>query len=107
MYAIEFQITLHFIALHCTEFLIIFQLIFALFSFINERIQKQQIAQTYLLIMQRILERDIDFIGAERSRLQKVLDGKISNQKRKEINEKLNILSAFDLIERAEPHTEL
>ncbi|XP_055315696.1 protein windbeutel [Sitodiplosis mosellana] len=68
---------------------------------------QQQIAQIYLLIMRRILERNISFIGAERSRLQKVLDGKISDQKRKEINQKLNILSAFDVIERAEPHTEL
>lgn len=57
--------------------------------------------------MRRILERDIGFIGAERSRLQQVLDGKISDQKRKEINQKLNILSAFDVIERANPHTEL
>lgn len=57
--------------------------------------------------MQRTLERDIGFIGAERLRLQQVLDGKISDQKRKEINQKLNILSAFDVIERAERHTEL
>lgn len=57
--------------------------------------------------MRRILERDIGFIGAERSRLHQVLDGKISDQKRKEINQKLNILSAFDVIERAELHSEL
>lgn len=57
--------------------------------------------------MRRILERDIGFIGAEQSRLQQVLDGKISDLKRKEINQKLNILSAFDVIERADPHTEL
>lgn len=57
--------------------------------------------------MRRILERNVNFIGAEQMRLQQLLDGKISNQKRKEINQKLNILSAFNVIETAEPHTEL
>lgn len=61
--------------------------------------QSQQIAQIYLLIMKRIQERDIDFIGAERIRLQQLLDGKISEQKKKEINQKLNILSAFNVAE--------
>lgn len=57
--------------------------------------------------MRRILERDVSFIGAERMRLQQLLDGKISDQKRKEINQKLNILSAFNIIEKAQLHTEL
>lgn len=57
--------------------------------------------------MRRILERDVNFIGAERMRLQQLLDGKISDQKRKEINQKLNILSAFNIIEKAQLHTEL
>lgn len=57
--------------------------------------------------MRRILERNISFIGAERVRLQQLLDGKISDQKRMEINQKLNILSAFNVIEQTEPHTEL
>lgn len=57
--------------------------------------------------MRRVQERDVSFIGAERMRLQQLLDGKISNQKRKEINRKLNILSAFNVIETFKPHTEL
>lgn len=47
--------------------------------------------------MKRIQERDIEFIGAERLRLKQILEAKISEQKRKEINQKLNILSAFQL----------
>lgn len=49
--------------------------------------------------MRRILERDINFIGAERMRLEQLLVGKISDRKRDEINQKLNILAAFDLSE--------
>lgn len=69
--------------------------------------QKQQIAQIYVLIMQRTLERGISFIGAEQMRLQQLLSGKISDQKRKEINQKLNILSSFHVIGTPEPRTEL
>lgn len=57
--------------------------------------------------MRRVLERGFGFIGAERLRMQQLLDGKISEQKRMEINQKLNILSAFDVLERAELHSEL
>lgn len=71
------------------------------------RFQKQPIAQIYLLIMQRTLERGVAFIGAEQMRLQQLLDGKISDQKRMEINQKLNILSSFNVIEKFRPHIEL
>lgn len=67
--------------------------------------------------MRRIIERDITFIGAERMRLEQLLDEKISDRKRSEINQKLNILAAFDVFETttttttadvvAEQHTEL
>lgn len=49
--------------------------------------------------MRRILERDINFIGAERMRLEQLLAGKISDRKKDEINQKLNILAAFDVSE--------
>ncbi|XP_031627556.1 protein windbeutel [Contarinia nasturtii] len=60
-----------------------------------ENEHEQKTAQIYLLFMRQILQKDIYFIGAERTRLQQILNGKISNEKRKEINHKLNILSAF------------
>lgn len=50
--------------------------------------------------MRRVLERDINFIGAERMRLEQLLDEKISDRKRSEINQKLNILAAFDVVEK-------
>lgn len=62
--------------------------------------------------MRRVLERDISFIGAERMRLEQLLDEKISDRKRSEINQKLNILAAFEVTQTmiadvAPPHTEL
>lgn len=53
--------------------------------------------------MRRVLEKGIGFIGAERTRLQQLLSEKISDKKRKEINQKLNILSAFGAIEKVMP----
>lgn len=57
--------------------------------------------------MKRIQERDIDFIGAEQMRLQQLLNEKISDQKKTEINQKLNILSAFVVKENRVSHNEL
>lgn len=58
-----------------------------------------------------MLERDINFIGAERMRLEQLLDAKISDRKRSEINQKLNILAAFNISETTADivpqHTEL
>lgn len=53
--------------------------------------------------MKRIQERDIEFIGAEQMRLQQLLEEKVSEQKKKEINQKLNILSAFDVVKQSTP----
>lgn len=96
MYAVLFQ------SHECIYFY--FLIIFQSFFYIK---QQQQIAQIYLLFMRRILERDISFISAERMRLQQLLDEKISDQKRKEINQKLNILSGFSVNKIIAPHTEL
>lgn len=61
--------------------------------------------------MRRICERDISFIGAEWKRLEQLLHEKISDRLRNEINQKLNILAAFnvsDTIHDTVPqHTEL
>lgn len=61
--------------------------------------------------MRRVLEKDIDFIGAERMRLEQLLRAKISDRKRSEIDRKLNILAAFDVSEATataeSQHTEL
>lgn len=69
--------------------------------------QSKQIAQIYLLIMKRILERDTEFIGAEQMRLQALLAGKISERNQKEIDQKLNVLSAFIMAKRQNLRNEL
>lgn len=66
-----------------------------------------KIAQIYLLFMQRIREKDVGFIEAEQLRLKQLLNEKISEQKKAEINQKLNILSAFDVKISQVSHTEL
>lgn len=83
-----------------------------MFSCVQFDFKEKQTAQIYLLIMRRVLERDINFIGAERMRLEQLLDEKISDRKRIEINQKLNILAAFavsdTMIDDAvQQHTEL
>lgn len=67
----------------------------------------RKIAQIYILFMQRIIERDVGFIKAEQLRLKQLLNQKMSKQKKSEINQKLNILSAFDIKISQLPHTEL
>lgn len=67
----------------------------------------RKIADIYLLFMQRIRERAIDFIEVEKLRLKQLLNEKISEQKKTEINQKLNIISAFDVKINQVPHTEL
>lgn len=58
-------------------------------------------------MMQRIQEKSVSFIGVERMRLNQLLEANVSDQKRREINQRLNILSAFHVIKDANHHTEL
>lgn len=78
--------------MQCTWLMHLFFLLFRPFA------QSQQIAKIYLLIIKRILERDTEFIGTERERLQKLLEGKMSERNRKETIQKLNVLSAFAVV---------
>lgn len=58
--------------------------------------------------MKRIYEKGLEFISLERKRLQQLLKGKISKSKKTEINQKINILSAFNYDEATSKlHTEL
>lgn len=67
----------------------------------------KKVAQIYLQFMKRIRERDVGFIEAEQLRLKQLLNQKISEKKKYEINQKLNILSAFDVNNSQVTHTEL
>lgn len=45
--------------------------------------------------MQKVIDKGNGFIASENERVKKLLDGKISPEKKKELNSKLNILLSF------------
>ncbi|XP_045453862.1 endoplasmic reticulum resident protein 29 [Melitaea cinxia] len=49
----------------------------------------------YITLMKKVLEKGDDFIGSEVARVKKILDDKISDKKRHELNVRLNILQSF------------
>ncbi|KAK7078692.1 Endoplasmic reticulum resident protein 29 [Halocaridina rubra] len=55
----------------------------------------QQIAETYVKIMRRVLEKGNEFISTETTRVKGLLDGKITKEKKEEMQGKLNILKSF------------
>lgn len=61
--------------------------------------------------MKRIQEKGLEFVSSERTRLKHLLTGKISDNKKSEIQQKLNILTAFnqnaDIKVNVEEHNEL
>lgn len=64
----------------------------------------------YILFMKRIQEKGLNFVSSERKRLQQLLIGKVSDNKKAELNQKLNILSAFihdSIMPRNDSRTEL
>lgn len=52
--------------------------------------------------MKRILEKGEDFIGLEIKRIKNLLDGKISENKKSELNDNINILSRFKINKKEE-----
>ncbi|CAH2233956.1 endoplasmic reticulum resident protein 29 [Pararge aegeria] len=51
--------------------------------------------KTYRTIMQKILEKGDEFIATEINRINKLLSGKVSNEKKKELASRINILQSF------------
>lgn len=58
-------------------------------------------------MMKRIEDKGLDFVAAEKKRQKQLLNGKISEKKKLDILQKLNILSAFESISNREAHAEL
>lgn len=52
-------------------------------------------AEIYFKIMQKMLEKRIDFPEQESGRLSKILQGKLSSTKKKDLESRLNILQSF------------
>lgn len=49
------------------------------------------------MLMKRVLEKGTEFIKTEEERIEKLLTEKISIQKKKDLHDRLNILSSFKM----------
>ena len=52
-------------------------------------------ADIYIKIMRKIVDSDLEFVNKEIERVKKLLKGKISSDKKEELEEKTNILKSF------------
>lgn len=57
--------------------------------------------------MEKILEKGDDFITKETARVKKILEGKISNEKKQALNFKINILGSFKYNDKENKKEEL
>nr|XP_053644666.1 endoplasmic reticulum resident protein 29-like [Cherax quadricarinatus] len=55
----------------------------------------QQIAETYVKIMRKVLEKGGEFIGLEKNRVEGLMNGRITKEKKEEMQGRLNILKSF------------
>lgn len=69
--------------------------------------QDKQSAKIYIQFMKKMQEKGVNFANTERTRLQSLLNGKISDNKKAELNQKLNILSAYNYDAKTESRSEL
>ncbi|CAB3370004.1 Hypothetical predicted protein [Cloeon dipterum] len=56
---------------------------------------EQKAAETYVKTMRRVIEKGEEFVANEVKRVQNLLGGKISKEKKEEISVRLNILNSF------------
>ncbi|KAK6982109.1 endoplasmic reticulum resident protein 29 [Biomphalaria glabrata] len=54
-------------------------------------------ADTYIKTMKKILEKGTDFVKTEVSRIEKLRSGKVSDKKKEQLSNRLNILTTFQL----------
>ncbi|OWF42383.1 endoplasmic reticulum resident protein 29-like [Mizuhopecten yessoensis] len=59
-------------------------------------------AEIYVKTMKKILEKGDTFVNSEITRVEKLKDGKVSDKKKEQLNERLNILTSFQLSQREE-----
>lgn len=63
--------------------------------------KEEQTAKIYVTYIDRIIARGASFALAEKQRLKKVLNGKVTDEKKKDLKLRLNILESFLLPEEA------
>lgn len=67
----------------------------------------ESVAKYYVAYSERIVERGVTFIDAEKQRLKKILNGKITDTKKADLRTRLNILESFAAPEGDNTKTEL
>ncbi|ESO97328.1 hypothetical protein LOTGIDRAFT_214161 [Lottia gigantea] len=63
---------------------------------ITDKIEKNS-ADIYIKTMKRVLEKGEEFIESEIIRVEKLRDGKVSDKKKEQLGERLNILTSFQM----------
>ncbi|XP_033747702.1 endoplasmic reticulum resident protein 29-like [Pecten maximus] len=63
---------------------------------------KKRSADIYVKTMKKIVEKGTDFVDSEITRVEKLKDGKVSDKKKEQLNERLNILTSFQLLQKDE-----
>lgn len=58
---------------------------------------KVDIAKVYVAFMKRVAERGTTFVEAEKQRLKKILNGKVSDAKKDDLKRRLNVLESFTI----------
>ena len=54
-------------------------------------------ADMYVKTMKKVIEKGTDFVESEVKRLEKLKSGKLSDKKKEQLNDRLNILASFSM----------
>lgn len=57
--------------------------------------QDQKSAEVYVKVMRKMIEKGEEFLSSESSRVENLIKGKISKEKKEELQQRINILQAF------------
>lgn len=60
--------------------------------------QEQKLAEVYVKVMRKILEKGDEFVVTERERVNKILKGHLSNEKKNELLNRWNIVDSFHVV---------
>ena len=63
---------------------------------------KKERAAIYVKIMQKIVETSKDFVNSELTRVKKLSEGKVSDKKKLQLNDRSSILTSFQLLMKDE-----
>ncbi|CAH0595127.1 unnamed protein product [Chrysodeixis includens] len=67
---------------------------------VQKTLGKESSGKIYKTVMEKILEKGEEFIQTEHERVKKLLSGKVSDEKKKELGNRVNILLTFQLYDK-------